>query len=343
MSNRSGNASTQAGSLILKGLSRRVGDQLLLDALSLEVAPGEILALLGPSGCGKSTTLRLIAGLDPLSGGSVWLGSRDLSQLPPGERRVAMVFQSYALYPHLTVERNLSLGLELRGVNRAVIQQDLQRVLTLLELEPLRQRRPAELSGGQRQRVALARALLRQPDLFLLDEPMSNLDARLREDLRPELRQLLRSAGVPVIVVTHDQQEAMGLADRIAVLQEGRLQQLGTAEQLYATPTNRFVARFIGTPSINLLRRDGLEIGLRPEQLQLARPEARPPEGWHCLDGEITHQEWLGDRVVVHLKGATGETLRLLQAQPAEGGPWQVRWRSEAELRFDSRTGVRMP
>lgn len=335
-------STTSTGKLRLTQVSRRIGAQLLLDQLSLEVEPGEILALLGPSGCGKSTTLRLIAGLDPLSGGAVWLGERNLTPLPPGERRVGMVFQSYALYPHLSVERNLSLGLELRGQNQASIQGELQRVLSLLELEGLRQRRPAELSGGQRQRVALARALLRQPDLFLLDEPMSNLDARLREDLRPELRQLLRSAGVPVIVVTHDQQEAMGLADRIAVLQEGRLQQLDTAEQLYSRPANRFVARFIGTPSINLFSRDGQEIGLRPEHLELARPDAPQAEGWRGLDGQISHQEWLGDRVVVHLTSPGGMTLRVLRPRPAPEGPWQVRWSSDAELHFDPRTGVRI-
>ena len=225
--------SSNATGLRLKHLSRRVQQQTLLDKLTLEVAPGEILALLGPSGCGKSTTLRLIAGLDQASSGEIELGGSQITQLPPAQRQVAMVFQSYALFPHLSVERNLSLGMELRCVPRAEIVRDLEQVLALLQLEGLRQRRPAELSGGQRQRVALARALLRKPALFLLDEPMSNLDAQLREDLRGELRTLLRSTGVPVVYVTHDQHEAMGLADRIAVLREGRLQQIGTAEELY--------------------------------------------------------------------------------------------------------------
>ncbi len=290
-----------AGGLVLHRLSRRVQQQTLLDQLSLEVAPGEILALLGPSGCGKSTTLRLIAGLDPVSAGEIRLGGAAITHLPPAQRQVAMVFQSYALFPHLSVERNLSLGMELRGVPKAEIARDLDQVLALLQLEELRSRRPAALSGGQRQRVALARALLRKPALFLLDEPMSNLDAQLREDLRGELRTLLRSTGVPVVYVTHDQHEAMGLADRIAVLRAGQLQQIGSAQELYNTPINRFVASFLGNPTINLIDTAEVQLGLRPERLELAATGTPIAPGWSALEGKLSHREWLGDRVISHV------------------------------------------
>ncbi|MEB3306773.1 MAG: ABC transporter ATP-binding protein [Cyanobacteriota bacterium] len=334
--------STDSG-LSLRGLSRRLGHQTLLDQLSLEVPAGEILALLGPSGCGKSTVLRLIAGLDPVSAGEVWLGGRNVTALPPGQRQVAMVFQSYALYPHLTVERNLSLGMELRGETRQTIARELQRVLTLLKLDALRLRRPAQLSGGQRQRVALARALLRRPALFLLDEPMSNLDAQLRDDLRAELRDLLGQTGAPVIYVTHDQQEAMGLADRIAVLREGRLQQLGTSRELYESPVNRFVAGFLGSPTINLIR-DGedTQLGLRPERVQLQPASTALPNGWKARPGRVVHWEWLGDRVISHVACGPDSILKVVSKELCTDDDVQVRWRASDELRFNRRTGERL-
>ena len=280
------NAAAGAG-LELRQLCREVGGRRLLDRLDLAVAPGECLALLGPSGCGKSTTLRLVAGLDPASAGQVLLDGQDLSPLSPGERQVAMVFQSYALYPHLSVEGNLDLGLKVRGVAAAERQRRLGAVLELLQLQELRQRRPAQLSGGQRQRVALARALLRQPRIMLLDEPMSNLDAQLREELRPELRRLVCGGEQPVIYVTHDQQEAVGMADRIALLDGGRLQQVGSPRELYADTANRFVAGFLGRPAINLLTiAPGRQLGLRPEHLQLAEDGA--------VAARLRRREWWG-------------------------------------------------
>ena len=329
--------------LELSQLSRRVGSHTLVDQLSLTVAPGEILALLGPSGCGKSSTLRLIAGLDPASSGEIRLGGRNITALPPAERQVAMVFQSYALFPHLSVERNLSLGMELRGMGRAEIQRNLDQVLALMQLEGLRQRKPAELSGGQRQRVALARALIRRPALFLLDEPMSNLDAQLRDNLRAELRTLLRSTGVPVVYVTHDQHEAMGLADRIAVLREGQLQQLGTAERLYRDPANRFVARFLGSPTINMIERGTTQLGLRPELLELTDAGSPVPQGWDALEGQLSHREWLGDRVISHVQCAEQGTLRVLSREAPISSALQVRWRQADALRFDARSGERLP
>lgn len=328
--------------LELRNLSRRVRQQTLLHQLSLSVAPGEILALLGPSGCGKSTTLRLIAGLDAGSEGQIWLNGRQITQQPPAQRQVAMVFQSYALFPHLSVERNLRLGMELRGVPAAEISRDVEQVLALLQLEGLRHRKPAELSGGQRQRVALARALLRKPALFLLDEPMSNLDAQLREDLRGELRTLLRSTGVPVVYVTHDQHEAMGLADRIAVLRDGRLQQIGTPEQLYNRPVNRFVASFLGSPSINLMDTSDCQLGLRAERLELHPAGAALPDGFRAVEGELSHREWLGDRVISHVQIPAQGVLKVISASVSDERQLQVRWRCTDELRFDRESGERL-
>ena len=337
------------GALKLQQLGRRVGRQQLLESLSLTVQPGEILALLGPSGCGKSTTLRLLAGLDPASSGQILLGDDDITTTPPADRGVALVFQSYALYPHLSVERNLSLGPELRGTRPELIKEEINRVLDLLQLQDLRHRKPAGLSGGQRQRVALGRALLRRPRLMLLDEPMSNLDAKLREELRAELQHILRSIGAPVIYVTHDQHEAMGLADRIAVLERGQLQQVGTAEELYRRPANSFVAGFLGNPSINLLSlRPGQLIGLRPEQLRLAPAGAAPASTEASLSAQLTTREWLGDRLLLHLSSANGplKVMRpsndTLAAGLQPGTHLEVQWSRGEALSFDDRSGERI-
>ncbi|NDG73748.1 MAG: ABC transporter ATP-binding protein [Synechococcaceae bacterium WB8_1B_136] len=325
---------TTAG-LHCEQLSRRVGDRLLLDGLSLSVAPGESLALLGPSGCGKTTTLRLLAGLDPVSGGRIRLDGEDVTHSPAGERQVAMVFQSYALYPHLSVLANLELGLEVRRVPAPERRRRIAEVLALLQLEGLERRRPAQLSGGQRQRVALARALLRQPRLMLLDEPMSNLDAQLRDQLRPELRALLHRAGHPVIHVTHDQQEAMGLADRIAVLEGGVLQQVGTPQELYHRPANLFVARFLGRPGINLLAGEaGVQLAIRPEQLRLVESGGLP--------ARLLRREWQGSQQLLWLDTSRGELLLLAAADLTPGEQLQVTWKPDDELRFSSASGERL-
>jgi multiple sugar transport system ATP-binding protein len=330
------------GGLELQGVGRRLGGHWLLEPLSLAVAPGECLALLGPSGCGKTTTLRLVAGLDPVSEGRILLQGREITALPPGERQVAMVFQSYALYPHLSVVDNLALGLRVRGVPARERQQRIARVLELLQLAELGRRRPAELSGGQRQRVALARALLREPRVVLLDEPMSNLDAQLREQLRPGLRALLSGGEAPVLHVTHDQQEAMGMADRIALLQHGRLQQLGTVQELHEQPRNRFVAAFIGRPAINLLRLEGgRELGLRPEHLRLGGAAGSlAPNG---LPARLIRREGWGVGQILWFHTAHGD-LRLQGAWPvAEGEQVHLGWPAGRELWFDTATGLRLP
>jgi len=316
-------------SLTLQQLSRRSGDRVLLEGLDLAVAPGECLALLGPSGCGKTTTLRLVAGLDPCSSGRILLNGEDITHRPAGERQVAMVFQSYALFPHLDVGENLALGLRTRGVPRPERDRRIAAVLELLELGPLVRRRPAQLSGGQRQRVALARALLRQPRIVLLDEPMSNLDARLREDLRPELRRLLCGGEPPVLYVTHDQQEAMGMADRIAVLQAGRLEQVGGVRELYTDPRTRFVADFLGRPAINWLpAQEGRVLGVRPEHL---RPQA---EGG--IPARPLRREWWGHQPLVWLETPHGSLRMLLPAGKELQEDLLVGWRAADELWFDA-------
>jgi multiple sugar transport system ATP-binding protein len=322
--------------LELQQLGRRVGGRSLLAGLNLRVQAGECLALLGPSGCGKTTTLRLVAGLEsPEEGGRILLGERDITQEPAGRRRVAMVFQSYALYPHLSVTANLALGLRVRGVPPRERERRIDAVLELLQLAELRERRPAQLSGGQRQRLALARALLRQPALMLLDEPMSNLDAQLREELRPELRRLLCGGEAPVLYVTHDQQEAIGLADRLAVLEAGRLQQVGTARELYERPRNRFVATFLGRPALNLLPpRDGRQLGLRPEHL---RPVA---EGGLAV--RLLRREWWGSQQLLWLESAQGTLRMLLPAELACSEALRVGWERHHELWFDAAGGERL-
>ena len=321
--------------LQLRQLSRAVGERLLVDHLSFTIAPGECLALLGPSGCGKTTTLRLLAGLDQPSHGQVLLDGDDITARPPGERQVGMVFQSYALYPHLSVLENLALGLRVRAVPSAEREQRIAATSALLRLDGLLARKPAQLSGGQRQRVALARALLRQPRLMLLDEPMSNLDAQLREELRPELRRLLCGGEPPVVYVTHDQQEALGMADRIAVLAEGKLQQIGDPSQLLREPANLFVAAFLGRPAINLLpARHGKILGLRPQHLRFSQAEGLPVQ--------VQRSEWWGHERLFWLNSERG-MLRLLTAAEQQPSPSPlVSWEPRHELWFDAHTGERL-
>jgi multiple sugar transport system ATP-binding protein len=237
----------------LSGVSKRYGDVLVIDNLSLEINPGEFVVFLGPSGCGKSTLLRMLAGLESIDAGEILVKDRRIDQLPPGARNVAMVFQQYALYPHMTVRENLAFGLRNARVPAEAIGRRIAAAAQRLEIDGLLARRPGQLSGGQRQRVAIARAIVKEPDLFLFDEPLSNLDAALRARTRIELAQLHQQLGATMIFVTHDQVEAMTLADRIVVINEGRIEQVGTPMQIYRRPATRFVAGFVGTPRINLL------------------------------------------------------------------------------------------
>jgi multiple sugar transport system ATP-binding protein len=238
--------------LALQGLHKLFGSVRVLHEIDLHLPDGEFLVLVGPSGCGKSTLMNLIAGLEEPSGGSLVLGGKDITHTGPADRNISMVFQSYALYPNMTVAANIAFPLEMRGVPKAEREQTVQRVAALLQIGHLLDRRPRQLSGGQRQRVAIGRALAREPQLFLFDEPLSNLDAKLRVDMRAEIKRLHLRTGVTTIYVTHDQVEAMTLGTRIAVLNEGRIQQIATPLEIYTRPANRFVAEFIGSPSINM-------------------------------------------------------------------------------------------
>jgi multiple sugar transport system ATP-binding protein len=239
--------------LELSGVSKSYGDAPIIDNISFQVPEGELLVLVGPSGSGKSTLLRLIAGLVPHDGGEIRIGGRDVGELPPAQRDTAMVFQSYALFPHMTISENLSFGMRARGVEREHSATRVSEVASALALGPMLKRYPRELSGGERQRVALARAMLREPELFLMDEPLSNLDAQLRVHARAEIVRLHSRLQTTTVYVTHDQSEALSMGDRIGVLNRGRLEQLGTPTVVYHHPRTLFVARFIGTPAMNAL------------------------------------------------------------------------------------------
>ena len=334
---------------------------------SFEVADGELLVLVGPSGCGKSTLLRMVAGLEAITSGQLRIGGRLVNDVAPGDRDIAMVFQNYALYPHMTVAENLGFALKMRRMPAAAIARRVADAARTLELDGVLGRRPAQLSGGQRQRVALGRALVRQPQVFLLDEPLSNLDARLRASMRVEIARLHRQLGATMLYVTHDQVEAMTLGQRIVVMHEGQVQQVDTPLALYRNPANRFVATFLGTPAMNLvggrlLREDGwrlatgegsalplpedvaLDAGLEGREVQLGvRPE-------HLLQGAAARGfdaivevvEPMGSDVHVHVRaGGTALVARLAPESPPEPGA-TVRLRiAPAQLHlFDPASGV---
>jgi ABC-type sugar transport system ATPase subunit len=297
--------SEQVEQLRLHGLGKSFGGVEALKGVDLTVAKGEFCALLGPSGCGKSTLLRLIAGLEEPTAGRIEIAGRDVTMAEPSDRQIAMVFQSYALYPHMSVAENIAFSLEAAGTGKAERLARAGEVAKLLQLDALMARKPAALSGGQRQRVAIGRALVRNPAVFLFDEPLSNLDALLRVQMRIELSNLHRELGATMIYVTHDQVEAMTMADRIVVLSGGEVQQIGAPMELYSSPANRFVAGFIGNPAMNFLPGAALglaatEVGLRPEHLALA------PAAGSALSGTVRLVERLGNQTLVHVAAATG-------------------------------------
>jgi multiple sugar transport system ATP-binding protein len=329
------------------------GGTVAVDGLSLEIEDGEFMILVGSSGCGKTTALRMVAGLEKPTAGTIRIGERIVNQVSARDRDIAMVFQNYALYPHMTVYRNLAYPLRQQRMPKNVIRERVQEVAEMLSLEELMNRRPAQLSGGQRQRVAMGRALVREPAVFLLDEPLSNLDARLRVQMRAGLKRLHGRLGVTTIYVTHDQVEAMTLGDRIAVLSDGKLQQLGPPQELYDTPANVFVAGFIGSPPMNLLRasaRDGrvsagdfvleraglpdgaLIVGLRPEAL---RPAV---DGMPCVNFRVDVVEPLGDELIVHGSLAAELIAASSDAEFADGAlPVSNGTSVEAVARLDPR------
>ncbi|HEX9857870.1 MAG TPA: ABC transporter ATP-binding protein [Paracoccaceae bacterium] len=287
------------GALTLSAVTKSFGTVDVIKGVDLEVQTGEFCVFVGPSGCGKSTLLRIIAGLEDATGGDIDINGRRVNDVAPARREIAMVFQSYALYPHLTVRDNMGLALKQAGVSRAEIVKATDRAAAMLSLEALLDRRPAELSGGQRQRVAIGRAIVRTPKLFLFDEPLSNLDAALRVATRIEIARLHRDLGATMIYVTHDQVEAMTLADRIVVLRAGRVEQVGAPMELYNNPANTFVAGFIGSPQMNFLQAGALglrghSMGIRPEHLAISR------EGGQ-IAGTVSHVEKLGGETLVYV------------------------------------------
>ena len=288
------------GQLNLVQVTKSFGPTHVIKGVDLEVRDGEFCVFVGPSGCGKSTLLRIIAGLEDASSGDILIDGRRVNPTPPSEREIAMVFQSYALYPHLTVRDNMALGLKQAGAKADVVTDRVATASRMLSLEPLLTRRPAELSGGQRQRVAIGRAIVRTPKLFLFDEPLSNLDAALRVHTRIEIARLHRELAATMVYVTHDQVEAMTLADRIVVLNAGRVEQIGRPMELYNDPANTFVAGFIGSPQMNFLEAaplgaPGKTVGIRPEHLDLSRDAGTIP-------GTISHVEHLGGETNVYVK-----------------------------------------
>ncbi|MCU1571781.1 MAG: ugpC [Naasia sp.] len=278
-----------------------------VDALNLEVADGEFLVLVGPSGCGKSTSLRMLAGLEEVNAGSILIGDRNVTDVPPKDRDIAMVFQNYALYPHMTVAENMGFALKIAGINKDERATRVLEAARLLDLEPYLNRKPKALSGGQRQRVAMGRAIVRQPQVFLMDEPLSNLDAKLRVQTRTQIASLQRRLGVTTVYVTHDQTEALTMGDRIAVLKDGLLQQVGTPRDLYEAPNNVFVAGFIGSPAMNLFTADLTEGGVRfgTSVVPLERSIGAQASGSHVTIGvrpeDIVVSQTRGEGLAVHV------------------------------------------
>jgi sn-glycerol 3-phosphate transport system ATP-binding protein len=323
--------------IALRSVSKYWGAARAVESISLNAEAGELVVLLGPSGCGKSTTLRLIAGLEKVDAGTITIGGRDVTHLPPAERRIAMVFQSYALFPHLTVAENIVFGLRARGVPRNERRSRLKRVAEIVGLDALLDRKPAQLSGGQRQRVALGRAIIAEAPVCLMDEPLSNLDAKLRHEMRTEIRALQQRLGMTMIYVTHDQTEAMTMADRIVLMREGRIEQNGPPQDLYLRPANTFAARFIGTPAMNLLPfGDEVLLGIRPEHLRVV-----PGEGMRAT---VTAVEHLGAESIV-ICDVDGHPAAFRQegfSPSRPGNVVQLDWLPEHVHRFDRKTGVRL-
>ncbi len=351
--------------LKIKSLHKSYGLVKVLEGLDLDIPSGEFLVLLGPSGCGKSTLLRIIAGLEDETAGDILLDEKSIALLPPAKRGIAMVFQTYALYPHLTVRGNMALVLKQAGYSKPEIAARVAESARALELEPLLERKPAELSGGQRQRVAIGRAIVRDPKVFLFDEPLSNLDAALRGQVRLEIARLHQRLSATMVYVTHDQVEAMTLADRIVVMNSGVIQQIGTPRQLYEKPANLFVASFIGSPAMNFLDvkeiSDGQALMFDGKKLPLAKsaPQnhgkailgVRPggcslgkvSTGENSVNGKVLLDEYLGDASYVHVTLDNGPDL-VVRENPQEihkpGERVGVKFNPEAFHLFDGATGV---
>jgi sn-glycerol 3-phosphate transport system ATP-binding protein len=320
----------------LNHVTKRWGPVPAVDNVSLVAAEGSLLVLLGPSGCGKSTTLRLIAGLEQLDSGTITIAGADVTNKTPAQRKIAMVFQSYALFPHLSVAENIVFGLRVRRVGRAERDARLKSVADIVGLANLLERKPSQLSGGQRQRVALGRAIIAEGRVCLMDEPLSNLDAKLRHEMRAEIRGLQQRLGMTMVYVTHDQTEAMTMADRVVLMHDGRVEQDGTPEELYSQPTTAFAARFIGTPPMNLIKRGKYLIGVRPEHIRLVsqggyRAQVRSIE--HLGADSVIACEMDGQQIALRQDGFSNVQV---------GQPVELAWNEDHEHRFEEATGGRL-
>jgi len=346
----------------IRNAAKAFGTVKVLHDVSVDIADGQFVVLVGPSGCGKSTLLRMVAGLEAVSGGTITIGDRVVNHLPPAKRDIAMVFQNYALYPHKTVEQNMAFALKLRKTDPAVVAERVKRAADILDLNPYLKRYPRQLSGGQRQRVAMGRAIVRNPQVFLFDEPLSNLDAKLRVQMRTEIKELHQRLKTTTIYVTHDQIEAMTMADKIVVMRDGRIEQVGAPLELFDRPANLFVAGFIGSPSMNLLKgvmrkgdkagveiagslfpiadnaaRDGQAVvyGVRPEHLEIH------PDG---VPAKISVVEPTGSETLVFLRFGDGEMVALFRERHdfKTGDTLTLKPRLDQIHLFDAETGKRL-
>src|SRR4051794_16699612 len=347
----------------IRNVSKAFGSVQVLHGVSVDIADGQFVVLVGPSGCGKSTLLRMVAGLESIGGGAIQIGDKTVNHLPPAKRDIAMVFQNYALYPHKTVAQNMAFALKLRGTDRKIVDQQVKKAAEILDLMPYLDRYPRQLSGGQRQRVAMGRAIVRNPQVFLFDEPLSNLDAKLRVQMRTEIKELHQRLKTTTVYVTHDQVEAMTMADKIVVMQAGRIEQVGAPLELFDKPANLFVAGFIGSPSMNMLKgivrtgekpavevdgvrlpfagagqvADGQEVvyGVRPEHVELAS------EG---VQARIAVVEPTGSETLVFLRFGDSELVALFRERHnfKPGDTLTIRPRAELAHLFDRQTGKRI-
>ncbi len=359
--------SVAAEHLVLEQLGKSFGAVDVIPSLSLAVRKGEMVAFLGPSGCGKTTTLRMIAGLISPTRGRITVGGRDITHLPSHERDMGLVFQSYALFPHMTVLRNVAFGLEMRNVPKPEVRARALRALEVVQLSHLADRKPRDLSGGQQQRVALARALVIEPSILLLDEPLSNLDAKLRDEMRVQIRALQQASGITAVFVTHDQVEALSMCDRIVVMKEGHIEQFGTPTEIYEHPASPFVSSFVGRT--NRLRgtsdsrgvitvagqqiraataeaQGPVEIMMRPHRMRLAPaatdrnvPDATPVQGQNSLRGVLERLTFIGDLVQYHIRVGDAEVMveeatRRDQGAPCAGTPVDLTWQASDTLVF---------
>ncbi|MEP0942915.1 MAG: sn-glycerol-3-phosphate ABC transporter ATP-binding protein UgpC [Rhizobiaceae bacterium] len=345
--------------LALRNLMKSYGQTEVLHGINLDVADGEFVVFVGPSGCGKSTTLRMIAGLEEITSGEVLIGDRVVNNLEPKERDIAMVFQNYAIYPHMSVKKNIAFGLRSSKMTKPQKEARIQEVAAILDMVPLLERKPNALSGGQRQRVAIGRAMVRDPAVFLFDEPLSNLDAQLRTQMRLEIKKLHQRVGNTIIFVTHDQVEAMTMADRIVIMKDGHIQQVGTPEEVYHQPANAFVAQFIGAPSMNMLpgtlhgngvklqtgdlvntqqtSSDSREVmvGIRPDDLTLEG-------GQSIVSGKVSVREPLGPETLIYVETVSGEIIAKASGRtPPEVGQHVALSADPGNLHiFDTKTGT---